>query len=214
MFLTTIHPHTNEVINLFSDKVNNLLDNGYTIIDIMNLFKSTPPKYNRNNIFTNDILMNYAMHLNLVDIISLCSVDKHARIVLDNKLLWKCKIEQCTTYNIYDYTALNYKKVLYTQKIINIYCGSNVTFKFKPEDDLSEIINNSKYTPGVNGRQQIDIYSYIKYNNYYIVMRVMRVNSKYSEKIFKLEDKLSICDIKKFMFNVIFKFPNALGIKK
>lgn len=204
MFLTTINPHTNGLINLFSDQVNNLLANGYTMSDVMNLFKQIPSCYNRNNIFSNDLFINYAMHLELMDIVSLCSVDKHARMVLDNQQLWEYKIKQCTNYFIPGYNGLNYKKALHANKLTSMYMNRTITLKFNATDNLSLFISCVSYIPGKYDTQKVDIFN--AGDGYHMNLRVAWSNKT---KVFK-SSKLSFINIKKFMFITFFKFPNII----
>src|SRR5688572_22268508 len=94
MFLQIVDPSTNENIDLFSEAVNKLLDNGYTIEHILMLAKNIPLKYNRENIMSNDMILNYVTHLDLNDIKSLCLIDKSAQKLYNEKYIWKIKINK------------------------------------------------------------------------------------------------------------------------
>src|SRR5688572_12658997 len=120
MFLELYHPTTNQRLDLFTPEVMELMRSGYSINDILNLSKKIPPKYNRDNIFTNDILLNYVKNLDLKDIKSLCLIDKGAQELYQSKYLWRVKIEYCISQRyllknskyIGNYTAHYYDIVL------------------------------------------------------------------------------------------------------
>jgi hypothetical protein len=205
MFLTAINPHTNKLMNLFSDQVNHLLSNGYTILDVMNLFKQIPSCYHRNNIFSNDLFINYAMHLELVDIVSLCSVDKHARMVLDNKQLWEYKMKRSTNYFIPEYNGLNYKKALDANKLISMYENCSIMLDFG-KDDLTEIINHIQYIPGNYVRQRIyidicnDSYNVDLYAGDTNITTLLRNNISFNKR-------------QTFIFTTFFNNPNIIHKK-
>lgn len=92
MFLTINDPIDNKCIPLFSNEVMNLLNNGYSIYDVMNLSKKVPLKYNRDNIFHNDLLINYIVHLDINDMKSLALIDKSSLTLLHDKSVWNKKI--------------------------------------------------------------------------------------------------------------------------
>lgn len=151
MFLVVKHPITYEYTNLFSDKLNELLHHGYTIQDILALSKQIPHYYNRENIFTNDLLINYMNYLELKDILSLSLIDKYASILINDKYLWKTKISKLMIKGYIfreDYTLENYKKCMYANKCKQQHYDSmnnyTTTFTFNPKDDLSKITGASK----------------------------------------------------------------------
>lgn len=148
MFLVVKHPITNTYINLFNDKLNDLINNGYTIQDIINLSKQIPHYYNRENIFTNDLLINYMNHLELIDILSLLLIDKHALSLINDGYLWKIKINNSILTGFkfnQSYNLDNYKKCIYANKRVQQFSIlKHNQFGFNPHDDLSKVTGPSK----------------------------------------------------------------------
>ena len=102
-----IDPIDGSYINVFSDRVMELIHKeGYTIHDILTLSKQILPTYNRSNVFNNDMLYNYMLHLDVNDIKSVCLVDKNVQSLCHNSNFWKNKIVQ----DFYGYIDVNENK--------------------------------------------------------------------------------------------------------
>lgn len=207
MFLTIINPQTHQYTNLFSDEVNNLIKNGYNVKDILMLSKIIPHYYNRENIFTNDLLINYMTHLELKDSMSLCLIDKHAQTLINSKYLWKVKIETLIMKGYKfrdDYTLDNYKKCIYANKCIKQHADGmknySVMFTFNPKDDLSKITGNGKN------------YNINKYDSQELIINNNTIQFFYSTngESFKLNPlKLSEKTLKMCLYNIFYYFPDV-----
>jgi hypothetical protein len=141
-------PITGEHINVFSDRVMELIDNGYSVDDILTISKQILPAYNRSNVFSNDMLYNYMLHLNIKDIKSLCQIDKNVQLLCKSQAFWKEKITQdfsgyigdVITYDIKNYDKLNKAKEITDSFIEYNYEGE---IYFKNVEDISNVMNLS-----------------------------------------------------------------------
>lgn len=212
MYLQIIDPETNNVINLFTDRINELLNNGYTIKDILKLSENHPPHYNRENVFSDDLLMNYMYHLELHDIIALCSVDKQAKLLIHDKLLWQHKMDKYKHYfyddRQYNPSIYNYNKMLHAEKIVMMYpVKQETTFEPNHNVDLSFIIGNRDYIPNTYRKQRIYINYYTLFGTYTINIKCTSDNI--SQPNFNGTTKdCYINGIKIFVFNLVFNLPN------
>jgi hypothetical protein len=89
MYLRIQNPETGEHINLYNDEVNQLLYK-YTEKELL-ACQIQPEKYNRNTLFTNDLLYQYMLYSEVKDIKNLCCIDKAAN-QLCNSYFWTNKI--------------------------------------------------------------------------------------------------------------------------
>ena len=157
--LRIVDPITGDYTNVFSDRVMTLIKEGYTINDILTMSKQILPVYNRVNVFSNDMLYNYMLHLDINDIKSLCQVDKKVKPLCDDPNFWKVKIIQDfdgymdmnkpkkktneklniddITYDIKTYEALKFAKDI-TDNFKNHDLYTDVNF-----DQLKNVINLS-----------------------------------------------------------------------
>lgn len=205
MFLVIKHPETDNYTNLFSDEVNKLIQNGYKIQEIIHMSKKIPHYYNRENIFGDDLLLNYMIHMDLPDIICLSSIDKNATLLLHNQHIWMCKIN---TYMIHGfrfkekYTLKNYLSVKYADERINYFmcCSLKKSIHFSSSDDLSIIRIATDYKVGCYITQSI-----IFEENVASFVCTLKNNIKYRSKKVTLSDT----KLKYLLFNIFFYFPNV-----
>jgi hypothetical protein len=204
MFVVVKHPITHKYTNLFSDALNELLHQGYTIQDILKLSKQIPDYYNRENIFSNDLLINYMYHLELKDILSLLLVDKHASILIHDKYLWKIKISNImvTGYTFKeDYSLDNYKKCVYANKCKQEhYVMNEYTFTFNPKDDLTKITGpRTNYNKNMYESQQLSI----KNDSIQFFASINNISYKSKPLI------LSNSQLDRHIFNIFYYFPDV-----
>lgn len=202
MFLTINNPLTKQYTNLFSDDVNHLINNGYTIQDVFNLSKIIPHYYTRDNIFGDDLLINYMIHLELTDIISLSLIDKRATMLINNNHLWYMKINNlCGHVFKTQYNLLNYKKSVYAhKKMIDFMRYDHAKIiTFKPEDDLSKLSDSKNYTKNTYTKQALII------DNKTIQIKVSIGDKALNTK----KVAFPINEIKKVVFNIYFYFPDV-----
>jgi hypothetical protein len=91
-----VDPESGLEINLYSDRVNQLLKT-YNEDDLIN-GKITPLMNNRNNVFIDDILYTIMLNLDIKDIVSLSNVDKNAKIITNNPIFWEYIIKRDNLY--------------------------------------------------------------------------------------------------------------------
>jgi hypothetical protein len=84
------NPETGEYINLFSDQVNHLLSK-YSQEELISS-QIQPEKYNRNTLFTNDLLYEYMLNSDINDIKNLCQIDKAANQICHSSEFWTNKM--------------------------------------------------------------------------------------------------------------------------
>lgn len=212
MYLQLCHPTTNKYINVFSPEVMALINDGYSIEDVLNLSKQTPPKYNRSNVFTNDLLLNYIIHLELKDIKSLCLIDKDASILYKDKYIWKLKITQFIsqfdwfhgrTY-IGDYTSKDYHCVMNAVKESNKLYNKKPTFVFENTENLqisNEVGKLEDYKPAL-------------YKCQYITVKKTRINIKCEYIDSEDWDHYTLIinnrtNRKIFIFDILYYFPDV-----
>lgn len=144
--LDFVHPISKECVPLFSDYVYKLLDKGFSIHDIMLLSKEINPKYNRNNLFNNDLLYNYMLHLEIKDMKALCLIDKQSFVLWNNQQFWKDKIIKdhrisinlLSLFSLKKYNLSVYKTVATDMNVIHKAKNASMVngkgFRFKNED--------------------------------------------------------------------------------
>src|SRR5688572_10252842 len=111
-----IDPETEKVINLYSDRINELL-NKYDEKELLALKITTPLQYNRNTVFVNDILYTIMLNLNIDDIKSLCQTDKHAKEICKNKNFWEAILKRDGLYIDGVEKSLASYELLYANKL-------------------------------------------------------------------------------------------------
>jgi hypothetical protein len=87
-----INPETKHIINLFSDDVQSLLDDGYTIDDILTLPILPVSKHIPVTGIT-DLDYNIFLNLEIEDLINICAVNNYTKSICDNKTFWLRKME-------------------------------------------------------------------------------------------------------------------------
>lgn len=82
--------------------------------------------YNRSNLFSNDMLFNYMLHLDIHDIKSLSLIDKKAFTLYNDKYLWTIKINTClqqfTGKYLGEYSSSEYQRVKFAMDNANVLC--------------------------------------------------------------------------------------------
>ena len=86
------NPYTHEIVNLYSDEINELLSNGVKETDIVHWHRITPSIFNRNTVFVDDVLYNIMLNTDLKHLQNLCTVDKSAMVICHDGQFWKDKI--------------------------------------------------------------------------------------------------------------------------
>lgn len=224
MFLQLSDPTTNKYIPLFSNEVINLLNNGYTIDKILNLAKQIPLEYNRTNIFSNDCLINYMLHLDVKDIKSLSMIDKNACTLLHNKYLWKLKIIDC----INTFTKGNYIGDCTLQKYFNIHkiiANSNHVYNNLHKSIKFELTNENFYL-FIDPTIELEDYDPASYKYQYITINPDQPNQVMLTSVLKqpISNVVSRIwyyqykDIKILLFNLFYYYPkikwHSLLLKK
>jgi hypothetical protein len=213
MFLELCHPTTNKYIPVYSPEVMDLIHQGYSIELILNLSKKIPSKYNRYNLFTNDFLLNYMMHLEIEDIKSLCLVDKDANTLYRDKYIWKLKIDQYLSqvdwfngrFYVGAYTPKDYLIVIDAVNESHWLYNKKPTFEFCHNENLQlsgEISGLENYNPLLYEVQYISI----KETHINISCQSMDNYDKYSFRI--VNDN----HVKIFIFNILYYFHNVTNI--
>lgn len=82
MYPRIINPFTGQYVNLFSDEVNQLLSS-YSQEELL-ASQVMPIKYNRNTLFTNDLLYQYMLESDFEEVKTLCQIDKAANQICDS----------------------------------------------------------------------------------------------------------------------------------
>lgn len=190
-----------------------LINNGYTMLDVFNLCKQVPLQYNRTNIFTNDLLLNYMLHLDIKDIKALCLIDKTASLLYVDKHLWQMKIEhhihkfdfQQECNYIGECTYIGYQNVVSAINKIDSYNGLELLLTFKPDDNLLVWENLVDYDTTLYRLQQIKIHE----NTVRIECIMKKINKP--DNIYKCKYN-NINDLKHDLFNLFYYFP-SLSIK-
>lgn len=212
MFLQLFHPITNKYVDIFTPEVMELIQQGYTIHDVLDLGKKIPMVYNRNNIFTNDLLINYIIHLDIIDITSLCMIDKDAYTLHKNKNVWKLKIEHYLSkypqFNNCTYKGKNtleeYNKIVYaTNK--SQYDGKDIMFHFNQEnlEVLRDLIPRQDYNHTLYSKQTIQILDNFIYIRCYLKNDRTLHTYAFNNEIFS--DNF----IKRFIYHIYYLFPNV-----
>lgn len=85
------HPITNQLINLYSDDINELLDQGHNINDLLSL-----PTIKHFNPMTNieDIDYNILINMSYNELKVFCQTNKYTQKLCSNKLFWFDKIKR------------------------------------------------------------------------------------------------------------------------
>jgi hypothetical protein len=213
MYLQLCHPTTNKYINVFSPEVMTLINDGYSIEDVLNLSKQTPPKYNRYNVFTNDLLLNYMMHLELKDIKSLCLIDKDALLLYKDKYLWQLKITQYLSQVdwLHDKTYIG----TYTAKdyycVINAISESNRLYNKRP----TLLFDNNENLQISNQVGNLEDYKPSLYECQFITVKKDHINIKCRYRNSEDWDHYTLIidnrtDRKIFIFDIFYYFPSVL----
>jgi len=121
------NPTTHEVANLYSDQVNTWLQEGVKEKDLASWPRVTPSVFNRNTVFTNDILYNIMLNSNVNTIKKLCQTDQKAYQICQHPQFWNNKIihdgyylHDTTPKTMRDYTGIDY----WTHKINEVLSKS------------------------------------------------------------------------------------------
>lgn len=212
MFLELIHPTTKESVNVFTPKIMELFTQEYNINEILSLCNQVPPRYNRSNIMTNDLIFNYMMHLETKDIDALCLIDKHATTFINSGCIWKVKITNCMkdfgikcnmnvllNLNNITYTKKLYQKVDCAIMLSNCY-GRGVSVYDFGNEDLTVInqCNILDYNPTnyYHGQQ-------LKLTNKKIILQCFAAGNNLDTFIIKHNHK------KEILFSIFYNFPNV-----
>lgn len=208
MFLELSHPVTNKRINIFTPEVIELMRSGYTIDDILTLGKKTPPWYNRYNIFTDDMILNYVKYMNLEDIKSICLTDKKAQDLYNSKYLWKNKIEHVMSQReslndaeyIGGYKLHDYNLVVNAINKSDQLCNNQTTFYFYNKENLSKINRCIDHDFLLYNKQVISIGKETNQNKFSI---------KYEDEEYRYEYKITCKYIYRVIFNIFYYFPDV-----
>ncbi len=143
-----IDPETNQPINLYSDRVNQLF-NQYDEKTILSMKIITPLQFNRNTIFVDDILHTVMLHSSFDEIKSLCQTDKNARKLCQDVNFWEYILKRDDLYfEGVDRTLKSYEKLYHIRKKVNQLKIKNINFELVVGDiDLTKILT----------KQQLDI---------------------------------------------------------
>lgn len=104
-----IDPETKEIIPLYNDRIIELLSSkGYKLKE----FKTyVDEKYNRNTLFTNDLISEYLFYLNPRCIKALLLIDKSASTLINDVFMWKKMFRKRKLPKYGEYTMKNYIKM-------------------------------------------------------------------------------------------------------
>lgn len=207
MFLELSDPTNNQTINLFSPEVMNLIHRGYSIKQIIKLSKKIPQKYNRSNIFMDDLLLNYMIYMDLEDVKSLCLIDKNALLLYTNKYFWKLKIEEhLSHYEQFNeghyagaYTESNYIRVVKAIEKSECYHDQPVKYIFTNNDNLGKLCDMEDYDPLLYVYQCIKIKLHKKRYKVRITCKTLSFTDKYVS-----EQNIKIC-----IFNIFYFYPDV-----
>lgn len=165
---------------------------------------------NRANIFTNDLLLNYATHLDVLDIKSLCLIDKNAQDLYNNKHLWKVKIDHYMSQykqfdnNKYvgDYTESAYNIVVNAINKTELLYDKYFIIKFYNNENLNMLgINLLDYKPSLYDTQVISVQSEQCMISCYYKHDGIKYTIKSDQYIYKPTN------IYVFIFNIFYYFP-------
>jgi hypothetical protein len=82
-----VDPETGEIIPLYNEKIYKLLNSGVSLTDLKPYVSE---KYNRNSLFTNDLICEYLKYFNgYRHMKALLLVDKSTTTLINNKYVWK-----------------------------------------------------------------------------------------------------------------------------
>lgn len=172
-------------------------------------------KYNRTNIFTDDMLIHYMLYLDIETTRSLLCIDKNAALLYLNKYLWRMKIEHCLDHcldktnlgnYIGEYTLEAYLQVanaLYQSKnLAEKYANGTTEFDFDGKDwnILGNEFKVNNYDQNLYRRQIVTI-CYLEKN--VTILCYFKENRPYAHKwCFTTED------ISMLLFNLFYYYPN------
>ncbi len=123
-------------------------------------------KYNRNNLFTDDLLYQYMLYSNLKDVKSLCQIDKKASQFYHHSQFWTDKLNYDGLY-IYqkNNTFQEYEKIYKAMAKANSLKSDDVEFHFLNEDlsiilpnEYKDVLDEANYVTNKFDRQHVIFY--------------------------------------------------------
>lgn len=164
------------------------------------------------HVFSNDLLKNYIMFLDMKNIYALLQINKNASTLFYDQHIWKLKIEQCVNNSLLTYhftgkytwkeychvcLALEHSKLLYNKSVL-FKCTTEDFNKIK--DDKHHILRN--YYVILYQSQEI----FIDKNDSIIHIKCF---FKYGKGINHNIWNYPCKDIKLFLFNIFYHYYNV-----
>ena len=206
-----IDPETHDVIDLYSDRVNQLLKT-YQEKDILDLKIITPLKYNRNTVFVDDILYTIMLELNIKDIKSLCQTDKNANKICHNTFFWEQILKRDNLYfegvekSLKDYELLHNHKIKIDNLILHrivfkLDNGLIDAFKILSKEEFDKIIKERYQDFDVNYIEEFVINKSSQPGK--LLLFIVFVNTSF-------EITLGIETIKHILLKTLYYYPNIV----
>ena len=204
-----VDPETNEVINLYSDRINQLLEK-YDEKELLALKITTPLQYNRQTVFVNDILYTIMLNLNINDIKSLCQTDKHAKEICHNKVFWEAILKRDGLYLEGVEKSLASYELLYSNKLkIDRLKLKNSAFRHNI--DLLKVMSPTEINKVDKewedyGNVQYEVKGFDIYKGFHNDL-ILSLNF---ETGYAMEITIDVEPMKDILFKTLYYYPNTL----
>jgi hypothetical protein len=136
-------PKTGQLINLYSDEINQLIIEGYKEEQLL-LNRITPTIYNRQSIFVDEVLYNIMLNSDINEIVNICNTDRNAAKLCKNSEFWKNKIiiDKLPLFDIDSKQSLSsyVRRLNVVNKTENLMKNQDYGFTFSTKIDITFLL--------------------------------------------------------------------------